>query len=107
MLNLATQTTNSWIGRITLALVIGAGIGLLAYLGARGVAGAVLLTQQREILGSISGFSFDAPPASDLRAARKALQALDAAYQQICILSGLVVALLAAIVVYLRLERSQ
>ncbi len=107
MLNTFSQPTRAWIGRIGLALAIGVGLGLLAYLAARGIAGAVLLSQQREILGDITGFSLDTPPAADFRATRKALQALDAAYQQSCILTGLLVGSLAAIAMYLRLERTQ
>jgi hypothetical protein len=94
-----------WLGRLLLALALGIGVGLLAYLAARGVAGAVLLGQQRDVLGSISGFSLDAPPATDLRAARKALQTLDAQYQQLSALAGLLVGTGGALVAYLRMER--
>jgi hypothetical protein len=71
------------------------------------VAGAVLLSQQGEILGSIGGFSLDAPPASDLRALRKELRALEAAYQQLSIVVGIAIGLLAAIIAYLRMEYAQ
>jgi hypothetical protein len=97
----------SWLRRILLALVIGIVLGGVAYLTARGVAGAVLLSQQGEILGSIGGFSLDAPPASDLRALRKELRALEAAYQQLSIVVGIAIGLLAAIIAYLRMEYAQ
>jgi hypothetical protein len=97
----------SWLRRILLALLIGIVLGGVAYLTARGVAGAVLLSQQGEILGSIGGFSLDAPPASDLRALRRELRAIEATYQQISILVGIVIGLLSAIVAYLRMEYAQ
>jgi hypothetical protein len=105
MLQLIPHSTRTWLGRIVLALAIGVGVGFVGYLSARGVAGVVLLGQQRDVLGSISGFSLDAPPAADLRALRQELQAIEASYQQISVSIGLIIGVIVAITGYLRLER--
>lgn len=103
----AAEPTRVWLGRLALALVGGLAVGLLAYLAARGIAGALLLGQQQTLLSDMSGVlgNLDGPPSVNLRAARKAIQALEAQYAQISALVGLVVGTIGSIVIYVRLER--
>lgn len=82
--------------------------GALAYLVARGVAGALLLAQQRRLLGEVAGAlrgGIEGLPSGDLRAARLALQQLDAQYERVGLLCAILVAALAAAAIYLWLER--
>jgi hypothetical protein len=99
--------TRIWLGRLAIAAGAGIAIGLLAYVTARGVAGAALLGQQQALLGNMTGVigSLDGPPTVDLHATRKAIQALDTQYAQISTLIGLAIGTIAAVIMYLRLER--
>ena len=100
-----TETNNTtWLRALALSIAIGLAAGLFAYIASRGVAGAMLLGQQRELLEGVAGAlgSLDAPPPTDLRAARKAIQVLEAQYHQISLMVGLGVGTLAALVSYLR-----
>jgi hypothetical protein len=96
-----------WLGRLARAAATGIAIGLLAYMISRGVAGVALLGQQQALLGNMTGVigNLDGPPAVDLHAARKAIQALDTQYAQISALFGLALGTIAAVIMYLRLER--
>jgi hypothetical protein len=90
-----------------LSIGIGIAAGMLVFLVAHGVSGLLLLIQQRELLGDVTGIlgDLDTPPPGDLRTARQAIQALDSQYQQISVLAGLAAGTISAIWIYLRLER--
>jgi hypothetical protein len=102
---LTEQTNRAWLGRLGLALLIGLALGGVAYLASRGVTGVMLLADQRELLSSISGFSLDGPPSTDLRAARKQLDAIAEQYHRFSILTGLLIGTMGAIGAYVRLEQ--
>jgi hypothetical protein len=101
------QSTRAWLARLGLALALGAGAGALAYLAARGVAGALLLFQQRELLGQVVGAigSLEGPPPADLRATRLQIEALDALYMRRSLIVGIAAGAISAVAYYLRLER--
>lgn len=98
--------TRGWLRRLLVAAAIGLGVGFLVFLAVRGIGGAVLLVQQRELLAGVAGAlgSLDSPPATDLRSIRLQLQALDALYWQRSIAAGIVVGAVGAIAAYLRAE---
>jgi Na+-driven multidrug efflux pump len=102
-----TQPKTTWLQALALSIAIGLAAGILAYIAARGIAGALLLGQQRELFEGVAGTlgSLDAPPPTDLRATRKAIQELEAQYHQICLLVGLGVGTLTALGSYLRIEQ--
>jgi hypothetical protein len=102
---LSEESNRAWFGRIGLAMLLGFAIGGLAYLSARGVTGVMLLADQRELLSSISGFSLDGPPSTDLRAARKQLDAIAEQYHRFSILTGLLIGTIGAVGAYLRFEQ--
>ncbi|GAB4129966.1 MAG: hypothetical protein OHK0050_44100 [Roseiflexaceae bacterium] len=102
---MSEATNRAWFGRLGLALLIGLAIGGLAYLSARGVTGVMLLADQRELLSSFSSFSLDGPPSTDLRAARKQLDAIAEQYHRLSILTGLLIGTMGAIGAYLRFEQ--
>ncbi|MDZ4721368.1 MAG: hypothetical protein SH847_23140 [Roseiflexaceae bacterium] len=106
--DIVVASTRAWLWRLAIAACVGVAIGLLVYVAGRGVAGAVLLGQQQALLGNMTGVlgSLDGPPTIDLRAARKAIQALEAQYTQISALIGLAIGAIGAVVMYLRLEAS-
>lgn len=100
--------TRAWLARVLISIAAALAAGALAYLVARGVAGALLLAQQQRLLGEVTGAlrgGIEGLPSGDLRAARLALQQLDAQYEQASLLCGIAAAALAAVAAYLWLER--
>jgi hypothetical protein len=97
----------AWVGRLLLGALAGLAVGLVIFVAARGVTGALMLAEQRRLLGDVASAlgALDGPPAADLRAARLQLAALDAQYARLSALAGLLAGVPAALSVYLRLER--
>lgn len=99
--------TRAWLARVLISMAAALGAGALAYLVARGAAGALLLAQQQRLLGEVASAlrgGIEGLPSGDLRAARLALQQLDAQYERASLLCAIVAAALAAAAIYLWLE---
>jgi len=81
---------------------------MLVFLTARGVGAVLLFMQQQTLLGEVAGTlggGIEGLANGDLRAARRALEQLDAQYWRLSLVAGTVGAALAATFTYLRLER--
>lgn len=99
----------AWLVRLLLSAAIALCAGLLVFLVARGIGSVMLFMQEQrflaEVAGAMSG-GIEGLGGGDLRAVRLRVEQLDAQYYRISILLGLVGATLAAILSYLRLERT-
>lgn len=93
-----------WLRRVGLSLLAALLCGGLVFLAARGLGGALLFAQQQQALAAVVGVAqggLEQPPATDLRALRRRLQAQDGQYEQISLVLGFVAAGLAAAGCYL------
>lgn len=100
--------TSPWLRHLALALLAALMAGLLVFVAARGVGAALLFWQQQELFGQVAGTlggGIEGLAGTDLRAARRELQRLDADYWRTSVLAGALAAALAGVGVYLRLER--
>lgn len=105
----ASLVPSPWLRHTGLALLAALAGGVLLFLAARGISAAVLFVQQQELLGQVAGTlggGIEGLANGDLRAARRALEQLDAQYWRLSVLVGATGAVVAAAVTYLRLERN-
>lgn len=102
------REARAWARRVAISLAAALGAGALAYLMVRAITGALLLIRQRQLLGQVAGAlrgGLDGPPSSDLRAARLLLGQIAERNLQISLAAGFGVAAVAAVAMYLWLER--
>jgi hypothetical protein len=99
----------SWPARLALSALAGVVAGLLLFALVRGGSGFVLFMQQqgalREVAAALNS-GLDQPPPGNLRALRERVQALDIFYWRVSVVAGVVGAAVAAMIVYLQLERA-
>lgn len=108
MLTQISQERRAWLAHIATSLAGALGVGVLAYLVARAITSVQLFIQHQQLLREASGAlrgGIDGLAGTDLRAVRQALQQLDAQNEQISLLAGFLAAAIAAVAIYLWLER--
>ncbi len=91
--------------RILIALSAALIVGTLAYIVGRGVAGALILREQQQLIGgfgALSGGVDGLAQIGDLRAARRALAASADYYERLAALIACIAAGIAASAAYLR-----
>ncbi len=106
----STDTFQSWLGRLLLALVVGCLIGLLAYLAARAVGSVWLLLHQQELINAtrqalqqgVMGLAD-----TNLRALRLAAEAQQYHISEVSTWFGFGTGFIAAIIAFVRLESRQ
>jgi hypothetical protein len=98
----------AWLRRVGVSLAAALAAGALVFLTARGALAVALFVQQQQLFAEVAGTlqgGIEGLASGDLRAARRQLQALDAAYLRVSLLAGFAAAAAAAVLVYLREER--
>lgn len=100
--------TRDWFKRIALSLGGALGVGVLAYLIARAVTSVLLFIQEQQFLSAVStavGGDIMALATTNLHEIRLEVQQLDAQNQLLSVRIGFAAALVAAVVLYLWLEK--
>lgn len=106
----STDTFQSWLGRLLLALAIGCLVGILAYLAARAIGSVWLLLNQQELINAtrqalqqgVMGLAD-----TNLRALRLAAEAQQYHISEVSTWFGFGTGLIAAIIAFVRLESQQ
>ncbi|MCS7288085.1 MAG: hypothetical protein NZ699_03020 [Roseiflexus sp.] len=104
----AFEAQRAWMRRVALSLVFAAAVGLLVFIVARGISGALLFVEHQELLRSAAAAvrtGIEGLPTADLRTARlRAERSMDL-HTQIGLLCAFAAAALTAVGSYLWLEQ--
>jgi hypothetical protein len=105
---LDNQEQRAWLLRVAISLAIALAAGIMVYLVTRAITSVVLFVRHQQLLaelGSALRGGVEGLAAGDLRAARLAVQQLDAQNEQLSLVTGFVAAAVAVVTSYLWLER--